>query len=78
MFEKKGSRFMQTVLGFLSAFSPGFICSKCVARMMERDDTTITRMLNELVLAGDVEARHRDCFNCEVSSTVYRTRPRSL
>ena len=67
---------MQTVPTFLAAFSPRWMCGKCLARLMERDETTVIQRLSELVSAGDVEAMQHDCFNCEVPATVFRTRPR--
>ena len=59
----------------LEAYSPEFVCPKCLAYVVEQDETLLARALNELVLAGQVQAGYAMCVECGVEKTVMRAAP---
>jgi len=62
----------------LNAYSPEFICPKCLTFIVEQDETIVTRALNGLVIAGQVEAGYAMCVECGSNTTVMRVSPRKL
>jgi hypothetical protein len=58
----------------LEAYSPDFVCSKCLAFVVQQDETIVVRALSGLVALGQVESAQAVCVECGIGRTVMRAR----
>jgi hypothetical protein len=62
--------------GFLSAYTPRFICLTCLGAVTGRDEADVRSTVQTLLAERRAETHVGECLNCNVAAFVVRSRVR--